>query len=100
MLILHLLPGCFLFNASQKYHNDDAEAYCQGVENATLLEIYTEEQLDFFKMARFAIEGQDRRKAWWLGGTDRGRNGDFCIFFKIWTSFLIHIFAGKETGSG
>ena len=85
MLILHSLPGCFLFNASQKYILDEAQAYCQGVENATLLEIYTEEQLDFFKMARFAIEGQDRRKAWWLGGTDRGRNGDFCIFFKIWT---------------
>ena len=78
-----LLPGCFLFNASQKYNLDDAQAYCQGVENATLIEIFTEEQLDFFKMARFAIEGQDMRKNWWLGGTDRGRDGDFCncIFY-------------------
>merc|ERR1712012_1314358 len=28
--------GCFLFNASQKYILDDAQSYCQGVENATL----------------------------------------------------------------
>ena len=74
ILIPHSFSGCFLFNASQKYILDDAQSYCQGVENATLIEIHTEEQLDFFKMARFAIEGQDRRKTWWLGGTDRGRN--------------------------
>ena len=79
IIIQHSFSGCFLFNASQKYILDDAQSYCQGVENATLIEIHTEEQLDFFKMARFAIEGQDRRKGWWLGGTDRGRNGDFCI---------------------
>ena len=79
ILIPHSFSGCFLFNASQKYILDDAQSYCQGVENATLIEIHTEEQLDFFKMARFAIEGQDRRKAWWLGGTDRGRNDQiFC----------------------
>ena len=66
-----------MFNPSQTYNLDEAQEYCQGAENATLIEIYTQEQLDFFKMARFAIEGQDRRKSWWLGGTDRGREGDW-----------------------
>ena len=62
---------------------EEADQYCQGVENATLLEIHTQEQLDFFKMERFVIEGMDERRSWWLGGTDRGREGDW-----IWMKSL------------
>ena len=54
---------------------DQANQYCQDVENASLIEIHTQDQLDFFKMERFVIEGEDRRKSWWLGGTDQGRDG-------------------------
>ena len=54
---------------------EEADQYCQGVEKATLLEIDTQEQLDFFQMERFVIEGE--------GGTDRGREGDW-----IWMKSL------------
>ena len=59
MLILHFLPGCFLFNASQKYNLDDAQAYCQGVENATLIEIFTEEQQMSVMLAQEARRSED-----------------------------------------
>ena len=54
---------------------EEADQYCPGVENATLLEIHTQEQLDFFQMERFVIE--DGRRNWWLGGSDRGREKDW-----------------------
>merc|ERR1719186_196062 len=67
--------GCFLFNTTASMTLEEASQYCQGVENASLIEIHTQEQLDFFKMERFVIEGSGARKSWWLGGTDRGREG-------------------------
>ena len=57
-----------MFNASAKMPSEEADQYCPGVENATLLEIHTQEQLDFFQMERFVIE--DGRRNWWLGGSD------------------------------
>ena len=70
-----------MFNASAKMTLEEADQYCPGVENATLLEIHTQEQLDFFQMERFVIE--DGRRNWWLGGSDRGREGDW-----VWTKSL------------
>ena len=70
-----------MFNASAKMTLEEADQYCPGVENATLLEIHTQEQLDFFQMERFVIE--DGRRNWWLGGSDRGREGDW-----VWMATL------------
>ena len=62
---------------------EEADQYCQGVENATLLEIHSQEQKDFFVMERDVIEAEGGRKTWWLGATDRGREGDW-----IWMKSL------------
>lgn len=56
---------------------EKANQYCQGVENASLIEIHTQVQLDFFKMERDVIEHEGGRKQWWLGGTDQGREGQW-----------------------
>ena len=42
--------GCLLFNVSAGYPWEGASVYCQQDENATLVEIWTEAQLDFIRM--------------------------------------------------
>merc|ERR1712203_1175535 len=59
--------GCFKFDTTGKMTQDAAVQYCQGVENATLIEIHNQEQKDFFVMERDVIEAEGGRKTWWLG---------------------------------
>merc|ERR1739838_839530 len=61
--------GCFLFNTTASMTLEKANQYCQGVENASLIEIHTQVQLDFFKMERDVIEHEGGRKQWGQGGT-------------------------------
>ena len=62
LLLLLLLSGCFKFDTTAKMTQDAAVQYCQGVENATLIEIHNQEQKDFFVMERDVIEAEGGRK--------------------------------------
>ena len=62
LLLLLLLSGCFKFDTTGKMTQDAAVQYCQGVENATLIEIHNQEQKDFFVMERDVIEAEGGRK--------------------------------------
>ena len=78
------VPFLFRMFLVQRLGKDDlggSRPILPGLENATLLEIHTQEQLDFFQMERFVIE--DGRRNWWLGGSDRGREGDW-----VWMATL------------
>ena len=67
--------GCLLFNSTETYTWEGASVYCQGEENATLVEIWTETQLDFIRMELQMISEVETSKDWWTAGTDVGREG-------------------------
>ena len=64
--------GCLYFESTEKFTWDQAAAYCQTMQNATLVEIYSEEQFDFVQMMTDGLYD-----TWWTGGTDAGREGDW-----------------------
>ena len=43
------------------------EMIVQEVENATLLEIHSEEQLEFVQMSLYALETHEEPRNWWTG---------------------------------
>ena len=63
---------CLYFEPTERFSWDAAAAYCQTVQNASLLEIYTEEQFAFVQLNLEMLEGH-----WWTGGTDAGREGEW-----------------------
>merc|ERR1711872_607490 len=75
--------GCLLFNSTTPLTTHEASSYCQKQENAILVEIQTEEQLDFLIMQLTALEGHGGKKSWHTGGTDFGREGRW-----YWSSSL------------
>ena len=73
----HVDLGCLLFNSSTTYTWPDANTYCQEQENATLVEILTEEQLELIQMELYVLENESGAHQWWIGGTDMGNEGDW-----------------------
>ena len=67
--------GCLLFNSSETYTWEEASVYCQGEENATLVEIWTDTQLDFIRMELRLLAELEGEAVWWTAGTDVGREG-------------------------
>ena len=65
--------GCLLFNTTAFYTWEEANVYCQKVEQATLVEISNEQQLDFIQMEMSLLGGD----YWWTSWTDAGREGAF-----------------------
>jgi hypothetical protein len=61
--------GCLFFEPTKKFNWDAASAYCKTEQNATLVEILTQEQLDFLQMMQGVLGAEDR----WTGATDEGR---------------------------
>ena len=76
--------GCLYFNRTAEVTWDDANKICQNIENqnATLVEILTEDQMDFLAMELDAI-GEAGNIRYWTGGTDKGREGQW-----FWISSL------------
>ena len=75
--------GCLYVNRTAEVTWEDANRICQNVENqnAFLVEILTEEQMDFLVMVLDVI---DEGSNWyWIGGTDTGREGQW-----FWISSL------------
>ena len=75
--------GCLLFNSSTSYTWEKANDYCQVQENATLLEIWTELQLEFVQNVLFFLTDHEESRDWWTSGTDQGREGHW-----YWASSL------------
>ena len=84
--------GFLLFYSKESYGWDEANAYCQEIENATLVEILTEEQLDFISMELTSL-GADVN-VWWSGALDTGREGNW-----IWISSLrpVEVFMWEDS---
>merc|ERR1712025_770007 len=75
--------GCILINRTEAMTWDEANIYCQEVENASLLEIHTQDQMDYLSMELNAIEEFIGAAYYWVGATDKGREGKW-----IWISSL------------
>ena len=75
--------GCLLLDGRQDLTWDEANNFCQFTNNATLLEILTEEQLVFtqLQLTRLSEEEEEGGRNWWSSGTDVGRNGVWMLFF-------------------
>ena len=70
--------GCLYFNSSATVSWLDASAWCQAPENnATLVEIWTELQLDFIRSELLFLQDNGVDYDWWTGATDLGREGDW-----------------------
>ena len=80
--------GFLLFNSKESYGWDEANAYCQEIENATLVEILT----DFISMKLTSL-GADVN-VWCSGATDTGREENW-----IWISSLrpVEVFMWEDS---
>ena len=67
--------GCLLFEYNTSYIWEEAAVYCQDRWNATLVEIYTEDQHDFLEVTLDLLAPHQGVRPWWVGGTDIGREG-------------------------
>ena len=75
--------GCLLFNSTTSCTRERANDYCQVQENASLLEIWTELQLDFVRNELIFLTDHEESRDWWTSGTDQGREGQW-----YWASSL------------
>merc|ERR1719402_427219 len=57
--------GCLLFNSTYYYAWEGANVYCQSVENASLVEITTSEQMEFLQMELTFTASQSRMRVSW-----------------------------------
>ena len=73
--------GCLLLDSSQDLTWDEANNFCQFTNNATLLEILTEEQLVFTQLELTQLAEEEGGQNWWTSGTDVGRNGVWMFSF-------------------
>ena len=69
--------GCLLFNSTKAYHWDDAISYCQKDHEASLLQIITEDQMQFTQSTAIFLAAHEGNHHWWTSGTDVGLNGDW-----------------------
>ena len=76
--------GCLHFKNEQTYQWDDANSICQMDDEATLLEITSEEEMDFVQMELQFLETVIGSKHWWVAGTDVGVNGNW-TWATSWT---------------
>ena len=72
----HAGMGCLYFNSTTKVMWEEATSYCQSDEmNASLVEIWTELQLDFVISELMFLAQNGIDDDWWIGATDLGREG-------------------------
>ena len=70
--------GCLYFNSTTKVMWEEATSYCQSDEmNASLVEIWTELQLDFVISELMFLAQNGIDDDWWIGATDLGREGQW-----------------------
>ena len=68
--------GCLHINTNSKGTWDDAQSFRESIENqkAFLVEILTEDQMDFLAKELDTINAADK---YWTGGTDEGSEGQW-----------------------
>ena len=68
--------GCLYFNSSTTATWEEASNLCQHPDNnASLLEIWSELQLDFVRSELMFLQDNGVSSDWWTGATDLGREG-------------------------
>merc|ERR1712105_45064 len=91
--------GCLLFNTTTKVNWMEANVFCQGVENGRLVEIQTEEQLEFVQMELDAIDDHETGQLdWWTGGNDLGREGNWMWMGSLTPVPAFVFYAGQPSG--
>merc|ERR1719410_445828 len=72
----HVDMGCLLINRTEPMTWEEANKYCQSVEDAALVEIHIPKQLEYLSMELKTIEEYIGPAYYWTGGTDKGREGN------------------------
>ena len=54
---------------------EEANIYCQEIENGTLVQIWNQLQLDFIRMELDFLYDHVQVPLWWTSGTDAGKEG-------------------------
>ena len=54
---------------------EEANIYCQEIENGTLVQIWNQLQLDFIRMELGFLYDHVQVPFWWTSGTDAGKEG-------------------------
>ena len=78
---------------------EEANIYCQEFGNGRLIEIMTEEQLDFLQMELNALDDHEESHYWWTGGTDVGRDGKW-IWIESLRDVADFVFHAGEPNDG
>merc|ERR1711971_58000 len=74
----HAGMGCLYFNSTTLVMWEEATSYCQSdAMNASLVEIWTELQLDFVRSELMFLAQNGIDNDWWIGATDQGREGQW-----------------------
>jgi hypothetical protein len=68
---------CLLFNSTTSYTWEAANNYCQVEENASLVEVWTQLQMDVLRSELTFLTGHEKSRSWWTGGMDLGREDRF-----------------------
>ena len=70
--------GCLFFNSTTKVQWEEAAIWCQSDgRNASLVEIWTELQLDIVRSELLVLAQNGIDDDWWIGATDQGREGSW-----------------------
>ena len=77
--------GCLFFNSSRDHIQDELDVtwleaayWCQQPENnASLVQIDSEVQLDFVRSVLLLLQDNEVLTNWWTGATDIGREGNY-----------------------
>merc|ERR1712223_402188 len=89
--------GCLFFNTTEVTTWEEASVSCYLSNNSTLVEIWTELQLDFLRSELTLLANTGVWTRWWTSGTDfvwypgqpaRGHLEN-CSYFDQWQDFMI-----------
>lgn len=89
--------GCLYFEITKRSHAA-AKKYCQD-RTAHLVEVLTQEQLDFIRMQLQVIEEQQGTFDWWGGATDEAQEGTW-IWPEAQASVGDFIWGGNDPDGG
>merc|ERR1711953_126638 len=79
--------GCLYFNSTAAVSWEDASRLCQDPDNnASLVEIWSELQLDFIRSELMFLQDNGVNNDWWTGGSDQGREGHW-----YWSGSLANV---------
>ena len=101
---LGLGMGCLLFNFNTTRTWNEAEEFCDRMDGAFLVEIFSTLQQEYMEEKAYEIEGMTGEKRdWWIGATDVGSEGVWwwthshrLVDFSAWTEGEPNNYGGPE----